>query len=133
MHVRDAVGEVAGEHAEPRADLEDDVCRVEGGEAADHAEDVVVDEEVLAELLLRADAHGSEKAAVALASICAASSAASSPRAAASAATVWTTFAGSFGRPRRGLRREVGGVGLGEQAVGGHLRAAARRSAPSGT
>ena len=50
---RDALGEVAGEDAEARPDLEHDVVRVELGEAADHAEDVLVDEEVLAELLLR--------------------------------------------------------------------------------
>ena len=51
---RDALGEVAGEDAEARADLEDDVGGVELGEPADDAEDVLVDEEVLAELLLRA-------------------------------------------------------------------------------
>ena len=42
------------------------------GEPADHAEDVLVDEEVLAELASSArDAHGRPKAAVAFASICA--------------------------------------------------------------
>ena len=51
---RDALGEVAGEDAEARADLEDDVGGLELGEAADHAEEVLVDEEVLAELLSRA-------------------------------------------------------------------------------
>ncbi len=56
VHVRDALREVAREHAETRADLEHDVVGREIGEAADHAEDVLVDEEVLAELLLR-DAH----------------------------------------------------------------------------
>ena len=50
---RDALGEVAREDAHARADLEHDVVRPELGEAADHAEDVRVDEEVLAELLLR--------------------------------------------------------------------------------
>ena len=87
---RDASGEVAGEHAKARADLQHDVVRVQLGEPADDAEDVLVDEEMLAELLLRADAHG-PKSAVAFASICASSSPGSSPRAAASAATVCMT------------------------------------------
>ena len=77
----------------------------EHGEPADHPEDVLVDEEVLAELFLRprswAPLH-SPKAAVALASIRAASSSGSSPRASASVASVWTTFAGSLGLPRTG-------------------------------
>ena len=102
VDVADAVGEVAGEDAEAGADLEHDVIGVELGEPADHAEDVLVGEEVLAQPLLRDDGHGSAKAAVAFASIRAASSSASSPRAAASAATVCTTFAGSFGLPRSG-------------------------------
>ena len=53
VDVRDALGEVAREDAEARADLEHDVVGLEVGEAPDHAEDVLVDEEVLAELLLR--------------------------------------------------------------------------------
>jgi hypothetical protein len=76
VHVRDPVGEIRGQHAEPRPDLEDDVVGVELGEPADHPEDVLVDEEVLAEFLVRADrgpAHGSANAAAALASIAAAS------------------------------------------------------------
>ena len=57
VDVRDALGEIARQHAEPGADLEHDVVGLELGEAADHAEDVLVDEEVLAELLLRRDVH----------------------------------------------------------------------------
>src|SRR5919198_94794 len=103
VHARDAVGEIGGQDPEPRTDLEHDVLRRELREAADHAEDVLVDEEVLPELLLgEREPHESENAAAAFASSRAASSAGSSPRASASAATVWTTFAGSFGRPRRG-------------------------------
>ena len=102
VDVSGAVGEAAGEDAEAGPDLEHDVVAVELGQSLDHAEDVLVDEEVLAELLLRANAHGRRNAAAALASIRAASSAGSSPRTPASAATVWTTFAGSFGRPRTG-------------------------------
>ena len=74
VHVRDALGEVARQHAEARADLEHDVVGRELGEAADHAEDVLVDEEVLAELLLRRDFMRSPKHSVALRSICRSSS-----------------------------------------------------------
>ena len=96
------VGEVDGQRTEAGADLEDDVLRRELGQTADHAQDVLVDEEVLAELALREDVHGSEKTAAAFASICRVNSLASSPRIAASAATVWTTCAGSFVVPRTG-------------------------------
>src|SRR5262245_9979468 len=97
----DAVGEEAREDAEARPDLQNNVRRLELGEALDHAEDVLVDEEVLAELLLGTDAH-SPKQRAAFASICSASSASSALRARARAATVYTTFAGSFGLPRLG-------------------------------
>ena len=88
VNVPGAVGEAPGEDAEAGSDLEDDILGAELGEPLDHAEDVLVDEEVLAQLLLRADAHGRRKAVAALASILAARSTASSPRAPASAATV---------------------------------------------
>src|SRR5205823_8527774 len=94
-----AVGQVAREDAQARPHLEHHVGRREPREPPDHVQKVVVDEEVLPQALLRPDAiHGSAKTAVALASISAASSSTSSPRAAASAATVWTTCAGPFGR-----------------------------------
>src|SRR5439155_8191410 len=100
VDVRDAVGQVAREHAEARPDLDHDVVGLQVSEAADHAEDVLVDEEVLAELLLRADAAHRPKAAVAFVSIrCSRSG---SPRTSASAARTSITLAGSFGRPRRG-------------------------------
>src|SRR6266511_487047 len=99
VHVRDALGQVGGEDPETGADLEHHVARLELGQPADHAEDVLVDEEVLTELLLRRDHR--ENAVAAFASIRAASSSASSLRASASAATISTTFAGSFGPPRR--------------------------------
>ena len=109
VDVGDALGEEARQHAEARPDLEHDVGGVELGEPADHAEDVLVDQEVLAELLLggRGGSRQAE-AGAAFASIWAASAAGSSPRASASAATVWTTFAGSFGRPRRGCGARYG-------------------------
>src|SRR5262249_44728338 len=124
----DAVGEIGRQDAKPGADLEYHVGRVELGESPDHRENVLVGEEVLPELPLRPRAQralgiggtsrfprtpspaplsltggfaaGSAKAEVAFASIRAASSGASSPRTSASAATVYTTCAGSFGRPR---------------------------------
>ena len=92
-----------GEDTLPRPDLEDDVFRLELGEPPDDPDDVFIDKEVLAEVPARGgEAHGSPKAAVAFRSICAARAPASSPLTSASAATVWTTFAGSFGRPRTG-------------------------------
>jgi hypothetical protein len=84
----DAAGEEAREDAEAGADLEDDVVRLERGEPLDHAQDVLVDEEVLAELLLRVDVHASPNAASAFCSICVSSSAWSTPRISASVASV---------------------------------------------
>ena len=84
-HARHALGEVAREHAVPRADLEDDVVGPQLGEPADHVEDVPVGQEVLAVFLLHSPKH-----AVALRSTCSPSSPASSPRESASAATVCT-------------------------------------------
>ena len=57
VHVPRALGEVLAEHAEPAADLEHDVLVVQLGGAADHVEDVRVDEEVLAEVAVRPDAE----------------------------------------------------------------------------
>ena len=127
MNMPDAVGEVRGQNAETGPDLERHVGGVELGQPADHAEDVLVHEEVLAEIAVRRDgpaSHGRANAALAFTAMRAASSSASSPRASASAATVWTTFAGSFGRPRSGWGEEVGAVGLGEDAVGRDVRGA---------
>src|SRR5215218_3690115 len=95
-----SVGESPREHAEPGPDLQHDVVRTELGESLDHGEDVRVGEEVLAELLLGAHAHGRRKAAAAFASIRAASASGWSPRASARTATVWRTFAGSLRQPR---------------------------------
>ena len=61
MDHRDAVGEVPREDAQARADLEDDVRAIERSEAADDPEDVLVDEEVLAEGLLGRDGHARPK------------------------------------------------------------------------
>ena len=57
VHVRDALGEVLREHAQAAADLEHHVLRRELGRAVDHAEDVRVDQEVLAELAVGAHAE----------------------------------------------------------------------------
>ena len=108
---RDALGEPGGEHAQPGADLEHDVGRVERQEAAGDPQDVVVDEEVLAEVAVGPDpelAHPRERdlrprgsavpsaphspnTRVALASICASSTAGATPRSAASTSRVRMT------------------------------------------
>ena len=87
----DLLRQIAGEDAETGTDLEDDVDFVERGQAPDDTQDVLVDEEVLAERLLRPDTHGRRNAAAAFACVREASSSVASPRAAASPATVCTT------------------------------------------
>jgi hypothetical protein len=57
MEVLDARREVLGEDAQAPAHLEHDVVRRQLGGATDHLEQVVVDQEVLAELAVRADAE----------------------------------------------------------------------------
>jgi hypothetical protein len=57
VDVRHALGQVLGQDAEAAADLEHHVGRVELGGAGDDVEDVRVDQEVLAEVALRADAE----------------------------------------------------------------------------
>ena len=66
MDVGDAIGQVAREDAEARPYLQDDILRPELGQAPDDAEDVLVDEEVLPERLLRRDVHARPNAAAAL-------------------------------------------------------------------
>ena len=56
VNVRDALGQVLAQHAEAAADLEHDVLG-RARRPADDVEDVRVDEEVLAELAVRADAE----------------------------------------------------------------------------
>src|SRR3954454_10343444 len=129
---RDAVGEERGEGSEPRADLENHVVAVELGEAADPAEYVLVDEEVLAEVLLRRDPHGSPNTAAAFAAIRSPSSAASSPRVSARAPTVCTTCAGSFGFPRTGCGARYGQSVSARILSAGTARAARRRSSAFG-
>ena len=55
VHVRDAFGEEARQHSESRADLQHNVVGPELGQALDHAQDVLVDEKVLAQVLARCD------------------------------------------------------------------------------
>ena len=57
VHVRGALGEVLRQHAEPAADLQHHVAGAELGGAADHVEDVRVDQEVLAQLAVGPDAE----------------------------------------------------------------------------
>jgi hypothetical protein len=70
MHMAGVVGEEGREDAEPRADLEHDVFEGELGKAAGDGDDVLVDQEVLAQLPLAGDRfHGSPKTADAFSSI----------------------------------------------------------------
>src|SRR3954454_23501577 len=57
MDMRHPLGEVLAQHAQAAADLEHDVVGPELGEPPDDVEDVRVDEEVLTELAVRADAE----------------------------------------------------------------------------
>ena len=116
MEVRHLRREELRQHAEPAADLEHDIARVELGRGADHAQDVVVDQEVLAELAVGADAEGAQAPEARLARLVAhgpstraafastlrSSSSYSIPRSSATKRAVWVTFAGSFGLPRSG-------------------------------
>ena len=105
VHVRAALGEARRERAHAGADLERHVVGAQRREPLDHAEQVVVHEEVLAEARVRPEAelgqprerdltrgvHGKAKTRAALASTCAASSPASTPRIAATAFSVSST------------------------------------------
>ena len=123
-----AIRQERRQDAETWPDLQHDVVLVKVGETADDAQDVLVDEEVLPELLLGANGHENPNKARAFASICRPSSAGSSPRVSASTATVCTTYAGSFVLPRTGCGARYG------QSVSARIRffgtwtAASRRS-----
>jgi hypothetical protein len=60
--VRHARREELRQDAEAAADLQHDVARLELGGVADQAQDVVVDQEVLAELAIRAHAESAQTA-----------------------------------------------------------------------
>ena len=62
VDVRDARRQVLAEHAEPAADLEHDVLGRERRRAGDDVEEVRVDEEVLAQLAIRAHAERGQAA-----------------------------------------------------------------------
>ncbi len=133
------------QHAEPAAHLEHDVVGLELGEAADDLEDVVVDQEVLPELAVRANRELSQaaearltwpryhpKTRAALRSTSVSSSSYATPRRDATCSAVLTTLAGSFGFPRTRLWREVGRVRLDEQQLVRHRRGCRlQRSSPS--
>ncbi len=105
VHVRAALRQPGCERADARADLERDVLALQRGEPLDHAQQVVVDEEVLAELAigpqaelrqacerdLARRAHGSAKTRAAFASTWSPSSSASTPRSSATARSVSST------------------------------------------
>ena len=117
MDVRHVLAEVAREHAEARPDLEDDVVRLELGQAPDHTQDVRVDEEMLAEALPRNDAH-SPNTRAALASICARELVrARAPQLGERVVRV-THERGLVSPASDRLRCEIRTVGLGEEQVG---------------
>src|SRR3954449_5880648 len=60
MQVPPARRQELGQHAQPAADLEHHVAAVQLGGVTDHPQDVVVDQEVLAELPVRAYAEGAQ-------------------------------------------------------------------------
>ncbi len=106
MHVRAEPGEAGGQRADAGSDLERDILRPQAGEALDHAQHVVVDQEVLPELAIRPQpelgeagerdlARGvhfsNEKTRAAFASTCSPSSPASTPRISATARSVSST------------------------------------------
>jgi hypothetical protein len=105
VHVRTAAGQARSQSAHAGADLERNVLRLQPRQPLDHAEQVVVDEEMLSELLVRTQAelgqarerdlagraHGSAKTRAAFASTCAANSPAVTPRIAATARSVSST------------------------------------------
>ena len=94
VDVRAARREHPGQRAEARPDLEHDIGRVELGQACDDAEDVVVDEEMLAERLLRSAgrSRGREpEGRIAFRSICALERA--------------TSLSAGLGEDRQGVKR----------------------------
>ena len=135
MDVSDALGEVAGEDAEPGTDLEHDVVSGSSiGEPPDDTQDVLVDEEVLAERLLRA------------ATLTAGRNAARAfldpgrerVRCLAPGLGERRERMHDVGRlvrpPAHGLWREIGAIGLGQDSVGRHRGGGlAQARSPSGT
>src|SRR5207248_11331373 len=97
--LRDGLGQVARQDTEPGADLEHHVARVELRETADHAQDVRVDQKVLAQALARCDRHR-PNTRVAFVWICVSRSPRLIPRRSASTSYVCRTNPGSFRRPR---------------------------------
>ena len=133
---RDARGEVLGQHAEAAADLEHDVLRAELGRALDDAEDVRVDEEVLAEVALGPDAELARAPQARLAGAAVTSRSSAAAVALDRGVELLVRDAAPLGDeprgvhdvgrlvalPPHGLRAELRRVGLHEQAVGGHAR-----------
>ena len=105
VHERRRVGEHRRHHAEPGPDLDHDVVGLELGQAERDADEVVVDQEVLAEPRVRHDPelgeprqrdlagrrHGSRNARAAFASTCSASASDVTPRRSATNASVSIT------------------------------------------
>ena len=128
VDVRDPVGEEAREDAEARADLEHDVVGLELGEPPDHAEDVVVDQEVLAERLLAGRRSQAEDGASRSRRSAPPSSAGSIAARLGEVGEGVHDVGGLVAAAANRLRREVRAVGLGQDA-GRPARAAPRRAA----
>src|SRR4029077_5018619 len=115
-------------------------------EPLDHAEQVVVDQEVLPEARVGAEselrqtrerdltrgAHGRAKTRAAFASTFSASASASTPRIAATALSVSSTYAGRFGLPRCGTGARYGVSVSSSSSSAGTLAAAAASAVADG-
>ena len=127
MDVAGPLGEVLAEHAEAAADLEHDVVVLEFRSAADHVEDVRVDEEVLAQLAVRPDAELAHAPDARLCHQCEEPLAVGldrrvqlgvgQPAALGDEARGVGDVGGPVALLAHDLRRQVRGVGLDEQAV----------------
>ena len=108
VHARDAVGEVARQHAEAGPDLEHDVVRRRARRAGRSRRGCSRRRGSAGRATSSASAHHSPKHSAALRSICARARADPRRAPAASAASVCMTYAGSFGLPRIGCGARYG-------------------------
>ena len=91
VYVSHPLGQIGSENAEPGPDLEHAVVGVQLGQAPDNAEQVFIDQKVLAELLLGDETrsgHGRRKAVRVLAAVRSASSATGAATSSARATSV---------------------------------------------
>src|SRR5262249_35172755 len=145
-------GPPRGQRAEPWPDLEHDVVRPDPAPANGEVRQVLVEQEVLAEVRVRADAVLGEqppgpgprgplglgahpcqpKARAAFVVVRASMAARAVPRRPARNRSVWATYSGRFGRPRRGTGARYGLSVSTSSRSSGSRRAAAWRSVALG-